>query len=776
MLKPYISKTGIRQALNNMLLGISSEEPEGFQHLATVDLFLSDPDLPRADHIRQYALNAVLSNLIEDELRAHRRSFGLDSPEPTAPRVEACQQLALDAQQRASDLLGWSLLYYRYVRVDLNITPAEASTLTHMDNRTLRRYQAHAIDLLRDALIAAEWSARREMRQIQLNAQIPAVIPARLYGREALLREVTGPNAPRHMLVTGTSGIGKTSFLGTILREYIANDTLDQVVWVDAPESLPQLRKYVQQETSGDSTLNLRQWSRLYKVAVVLDNIDALLNEQDALRGLLADMAEAQVYLSSRFYTELSPDIAHIALGSLDRDAAAALVQSLRGTYDDADSRAFADVLFDRVGGNPRIIKLAANSIVNLNLGAPLINDEMVTNLFFETYAALSDASKTLLMMLAILPPTRLNRAEIAARWSNFQPGDSQILELLSCSMIDNGFDGNLFTLDSAARGYIQALYHHNGGIHQQIDRLVEEINLQGLASLAVVEHLLLADWLELSTARRHSLLETHAGRGLKAAHYAVWAKLLAEEDLSFDLHINRAVCLRALGDYGNASDILETVIERAGQSGDFGPQARALVELSAICRHQGRYDEALRRLSQTSSARDQVLINRIKTEQAQIAVDQGDMTRAYTILEDQPRSLQNLQLLSEVTAATGSLLQSQRFLDMALLQAEQPREIGRLRAALARVQAQQQDYSKAEDSFASAMALLEQEQDAFALARCQANLAAMLIQTKEDLSYAEQLLTQAERQQTIMQDRVGLMFTRHNLHALDQILAIDAD
>ena len=149
MVKSYISKSNVRKALNNMQLGISTDGPEGFQHLAVVDLFLSDPYLPQADNSRQYAVNAILSDLIAEELTASRRSFGLDAPERSATRIEACEQLTADAQQGASDLLGWSLIYYRYVRVDLNITPIEASKLTHVDDRTLRRYQSSAIDRLR---------------------------------------------------------------------------------------------------------------------------------------------------------------------------------------------------------------------------------------------------------------------------------------------------------------------------------------------------------------------------------------------------------------------------------------------------------------------------------------------------------------------------------------------------------------------------------------------------------------------------------------------------
>ena len=152
------------------------------------------------------------------------------------------------------------------------------------------------------------------------------------------------------MLITGTNGIGKTSLAGMIVHQMITNDALEQLVWIDAPGSVQYVRQYLQQELLGASDLSLRQWSMLYPTALVLDSIEALLDNIADLQALLVDLAEARVFMTNRYYVEISPDLTHVALGSIDRDAAEQLIRELRRQHPESTLQAFASILYDRVG------------------------------------------------------------------------------------------------------------------------------------------------------------------------------------------------------------------------------------------------------------------------------------------------------------------------------------------------------------------------------------------------------------------------------------------
>jgi hypothetical protein len=58
-------------------------------------------------------------------------------------------------------LIGWSWLYYAYVRVELHLSAAQFCEVAHIDPRTLRRYQKRAMLRLTARLIAGEQQARQ---------------------------------------------------------------------------------------------------------------------------------------------------------------------------------------------------------------------------------------------------------------------------------------------------------------------------------------------------------------------------------------------------------------------------------------------------------------------------------------------------------------------------------------------------------------------------------------------------------------------------------------
>jgi tetratricopeptide (TPR) repeat protein len=158
-----------------------------------------------------------------------------------------------------------------------------------------------------------------------------------------------------------------------------------------------------------------------------------------------------------------------------------------------------------------------------------------------------------------------------------------------------------------------------------------------------------------------------------------------------------------------------------------------------------------------------------ITLEQAQIEFDRGDSQDALAILTHHTTtSVRKSALLSEIYLSIGDLSRSDACIRAAIADLEDDHHaLGRLRSIQARILASQGDKSGAMQAFEMALTLLEREGDRFGLARCKTNLAALLIEQKQDFDGIQRLLQDAEAIQVLLKDAVGLMTTRNNLEAL---------
>lgn len=156
-----ISERWVKQTLDGMVYGRSARMPNPLEHLTIIDEMLADPAFPACFHQRMIALGDLLTRIIEQELLTHRRMMGLATELSETALTHPLHSIANDACAANRELLGWSWLYYRYVRVELGIQAEAFCQISHIDERTLRRYRARVITRLTDLLIEQEWRARR---------------------------------------------------------------------------------------------------------------------------------------------------------------------------------------------------------------------------------------------------------------------------------------------------------------------------------------------------------------------------------------------------------------------------------------------------------------------------------------------------------------------------------------------------------------------------------------------------------------------------------------
>lgn len=158
---PQITEENVRAALKTMVFANSEQTTQPLESLYLVEVRLNDFPHPRTPHMRRYVLQSVLTNVITEALCDHRKVLELTLPGPGDVYKAAMAQIEQDALTGNYELISWSCLYYRYVRVDLDIKPRQLTEKILTGDRMLRRYQQHGIRRLTERLIDLEYKARR---------------------------------------------------------------------------------------------------------------------------------------------------------------------------------------------------------------------------------------------------------------------------------------------------------------------------------------------------------------------------------------------------------------------------------------------------------------------------------------------------------------------------------------------------------------------------------------------------------------------------------------
>jgi tetratricopeptide (TPR) repeat protein len=227
------------------------------------------------------------------------------------------------------------------------------------------------------------------------------------------------------------------------------------------------------------------------------------------------------------------------------------------------------------------------------------------------------------------------------------------------------------------------------------------------------------------------------------------------------------------LSEWVLAEQIFQQVVQRTGGLGLFVVQAQSLLELSILFRYHGYYENALAILSQIEALMTRIpnhtLIEDLKLECAQIAIEKGDGSVALQYLNDIELGTKRLVLMkSEAYMLVGDHRRSIMYANQTVEASHQQGQVeARAYSIIGRSYVGQGDWQAALPYLGFALTILEQGDDPFALARAQANLGALLIQFG-DYEEARQLLRLAERIQTRLADQPALAATQHNLRLLE--------
>ena len=352
-----ISEANVRAALDSMIYSTVARRTSPLDQLWLVAAFLSAPEQPASPHNQRYALQTILVDLITAELTRHRAVVGLPTLVPDAPLETVIEQIARDAGDGNIERIGWSWLYHRYVRVDLNLSARDFCKYAHLDARTRQRYQNHAIRRLTERLIETEREARHRLHKRRLYAALPSSIPVRSFGREQALRDLNRQCRTAQIVqISGAEGIGKTALVQEYLRGLIDAGELADIIWIDRPAGVQAIRERLA-EVPPNSFGTARDYFAEYPTAVIIDDLTALIGDQAALDALLRELAGAQVYL---IHDQPLPQVvAQVALTPLSLAETTGLIRHLKAMQVQTTALSGSEIaaIWTASGGIPGVIR-----------------------------------------------------------------------------------------------------------------------------------------------------------------------------------------------------------------------------------------------------------------------------------------------------------------------------------------------------------------------------------------------------------------------------------
>lgn len=785
MVKALIRQTDVKRALQ--LLAPSASPPPDVSALAQltlVTLISASPHMPRIDPADPlyvtYPISQILSDLISTQFADHWHRLEQSVIAHNAP-LSVCQALLKHAGQLNNrNLIAWTVLYMRYIRSELGLSVAAMADLLVTSPRNFSRYENEGIELLTSALIDAETQARRTEHRQVLRGRLPGTAPVNLVGRPDLLDHIDAlfkQIMPRHILLSGAVGVGKSALAEHSAQRLIARDQLEALVWVSRPQSADEARATIEAELVHEG-YDLKWFTQRYPTLIVLDGIDAMIDDP-ALPALLHDLASAYVLLTSTYYQQIVKT--HVPIPLLDETAASSLFMQIVRQHHAEDADLWAEltpIIYEQTEGNPLAIEIAASwwnfedwgSLTQRVGGAlferllPLISAE---TLFAWCVLALAPSEITSITTLTTLyaPDVTLDGCNQLLRWHLAKlRGDHHYL------------------LNDTARAFIESAYRQHPSIVTTLEHLIVQLDALSAtpAAYLIIEQCLTRGFPPLDYGLRERWAAVCWETGIKRGRWSRWRFILERiyadrASMPPTMQFAYGVCLRRSGEWDEAQRVLREIL--ALHHADRAINARVLLELSIIARNRGEFTRALDLIKKAygfnAHEHDAQLNDALSVNAAQTHLEMDEPQHVLDLLKQAPETTQVLALRAEALLRLEQYANSRTLANhaRALIDDAPPLEAA-LYVTIARAFIAEAHWENAYRYLSLAITLFEQLGDEYALARAQANLALVLAHEGE-VKQALALLERVEQIQMSLGDQHGLYATRHNFAKIREQFAL---
>ncbi|RMG83473.1 MAG: hypothetical protein D6712_12945, partial [Chloroflexi bacterium] len=587
-----------------------------------------------------------------------------------------------------------------------------------------------------------------------------------------------------HVHIVGEQGIGKTAFISVVMNHLIEQNAINTLIWVDNPQSMTEIRTYIYEQLvpPGATSLSIPECLIIRRTAIVLENIDAVLNdelERQRFNLFLHQLSAAIVLISSQVKVPLANVATAFSLKPLSfaatRDYLADLLTMRYGHADNELLTAYHHKLWPYTRGNPLKIRLA--------FFASLLEEDATIsdfdNLTGHLFARLTSAQQRCCFIWALFDESVPDNEELRYLWPTIVNENS--LEVLSQIGLLEKFHQHSYQLSPPVLNYLKQHYPRSRTLQQIAEELLQAIddNLQNPSRVInPIEHILNARWLSIHPRREQQWLQSIWRYALKNRSNALWRQLFATylTHTPNDVPIRQAlaICLRRLGEWHEAEQELHRAMTYAGEIGDFKVQASVILELGILAKLRGQFTLAYEYLTDAASRAkryaDEKTYIHAQVELAQLALEIGDASTTEELLESITTDRAAL-LRAEALCAQGDVehgIRMAKAIAARFHASNQQSELAATYSLLGKVYYQLGKVNAAHRYCTLAYQLYTQMDNPFWLARAKTNLAACLI-ALGDIPTARNFLRDAASIQRALGDKLGLELTLHNLRLTDR-------
>ncbi len=803
--RPLLYDKATEQALDAIRSGGYLSAAHPLQLFLNIQSTLATPYALRGDAAVQIAIFDHLKNVIAERLGTLRQPYELPCPDSTC----ADTHLIADFRQNNAELEAWSLLYYRYICVDRDLSMQQLAALTQQDARTLRRRHQTGITRLTAELVRREQQTRQTEVARRLRLALPVSMPPTLHGVESSLATalhiLTAGDPPRHLVLHGPSGIGKTALARLVADRLIETRQIDDLLWVDLPSSIPSqmslVHSFIQRlgiylAADEDPVWTLRAYLLSHRTLIILDSAESLLEasgpEASDVSFLLALLDAAHLILTSAVYPAPSLWCYTISLPGLTRDQALDWLEQVLPQASD-HAPAWADrfeQVWQTVGGNPMLLR----TLLELSRTLPL--DTALTQLdpLYEQIWQHRSPIEQQLCLLGLLFGRKGFTYEQIWQLSRL---DNPVLDPVLLSLSRRGLwtvqieqntyhyqPSPLFAAFLSRHMHSSPTFSGDESLPVLLNRLLRraaELLIQSPDPETALDLLRCANQWRDHGIESWDYVNGLAPQIIRASLWLDWYEqllpLLGSEDdppRAGWLHWMAGMALRWLGRLDESEDYLNRALAHYREA-DHAGQADAMSELAVVRRYQGRWREAYGDLQAAlviyTTFEQPPGIERCLHELAQLCLENGDPDQALDWLNRLSTwVLRSWGIAGHAYLALGQIDRAREA--TAQLEAHLPIGLpahGRTTASLGVLYDSLGETDTAVSYFRLAIGLMERSKDMLGYARTCNNLAVAYLKQPaerrdETLDDIRQWLLSAQFIQEQIGDAIGLAFTRRNL------------
>jgi hypothetical protein len=772
-IQPYISPDAIQSALNAIYSDRRTPQFESLLILCCVDQYLANANIPHASFDREYALKAILLDIINEQYTQLRAACKMPPVVGSSITRDDIKTIIVeDDRQDNRYLRALSVLYARFCIPTLDIDVSDISRWLGATDRTVRRYYNTGYDIVSEHLFQREIQANRSRHLKRLRASLPG-LSTQILDRDTELAHLTHfyrTHSGGLVLINGDVGIGKTHLI-THFCWHMLDDPRhapDHMIWIHEPASITDVTNALSNSFNRLSgSLSLHDYMMSNDIVIVIDRSDGILT---SLPNQLSWVTERVflILMARSSYTRPLLNIASvfIHLESISPEASHQLYVDVRRSDLGAESALSFNEIQEHAQGNPGRIKLLLRSSSSADIDFDSLENrsEILILSLIQSNPSLA-LEITLQSLFHQYPNSVLPRIpippEVQAEVRDWITDDHQHLIRWVCT------SPNGFALREQIIQFLLTLQYIPANIKTDIYE-------------TVIQKLLPDDHHRIDL-----LLHNNSWQGAYAVNrITTWHRLANETYLAHDRQVLELLPpLLEYHSYQNHQTRFEQLsqegLTKTGETGNFSLQVQILYYIARNHYRRSEFVAALRLLNR-------LLANPNATADMTDEIHR-ETTKIYIALRQSVPARQHLKYLPKsdwrTALLTCEILYLEQALDMCvdhcdrLLNNADIRNysvyIGYLHALKAQaltkqIQAPDSLISQNEiiDQFSLALYELSQTTQDNLIARVTNNFAVFLLSLNES-DKAQHLLNWAFHQQIQQHDKLGQIYTEHNLSLL---------